>query len=175
MMQSSQRPKHNRYFYLICLCLFLSSCSTKKKYIAPNPVIKKQIFFKKTTIKEVKQIVSKAKQQIGKPYQYGGKTPRGFDCSGLIHYLFSSINIKLPRTSQNQAFYGKQISIKIVQQGDLLFFGKPGKITHVGIVIDTKNDYPIMIHSSSQKGVIKTNLATSAYWKERFLYASKIL
>jgi cell wall-associated NlpC family hydrolase len=65
--------------------------------------------------------------------------------------------------------------MKIAQQGDLLFFGRSGHVTHVGIVVNTKNGYPVMIHSSSRKGVNETNLKTSAYWKKRFLYATKIL
>ncbi len=145
-------------------CLVLISCSTTSvKTKAIDGLVTKH-----------QQIVIVAKRQIGRPYQYGGETPRGFDCSGLVKYIYSSVGVELPRISRFQAKRGKKIALSSAQKGDLLFFGSQRLVTHVGIVISKSNGYPVMIHSSSSKGVIETNLDNSRYWMHRFLYAKRV-
>jgi peptidoglycan DL-endopeptidase CwlO len=80
-----------------------------------------------------------ARQQLGKPYQWGGAGPDAFDCSGLVMMAYRSVGISIPRTSQAQWTWGPRISAGQVQAGDLVFFaGSDGTMTspgHVGIVI----------------------------------------
>jgi cell wall-associated NlpC family hydrolase len=118
--------------------------------------------------------VKEARNQIKRPYKYGGESPKGFDCSGLVQYVYSKNGIQLPRRSADQARYGKSISIGQARPGDLIFFKSGGKINHVGIVSDTRGKYPSMVHSSSSAGVSEVDLDTSDYWRKRYAYIRRM-
>lgn len=80
-------------------------------------------------------IASNAAKYIGVPYQWGGTTPAGFDCSGLIWYAAKQAGISLPRVSQAQSTVGSYVSVSALQAGDLVFWGGVGSAHHVGIYI----------------------------------------
>ena len=80
-------------------------------------------------------IASNAAKYIGVPYVYGGTSPSGFDCSGLIYYAAREAGINLPRTSQAQSTLGSYVSVSDLQAGDLVFWGGVGSAYHVGIYI----------------------------------------
>ena len=84
------------------------------------------------------KVIAYAEAQLGKPYQWGATGPDAFDCSGLAMMAYRAAGITIPRTSQQQWAYGRQIPASQVQPGDLVFFaGADGTITapgHVGIV-----------------------------------------
>lgn len=67
-----------------------------------------------------KGVVEYAKQFVGTPYVWGGTSPDGFDCSGLLQYVFKDFGINLPRVSYQQANYGKRISLDKLKPGDLV-------------------------------------------------------
>jgi cell wall-associated NlpC family hydrolase len=80
-------------------------------------------------------IVSLARQQIGTPYVWGAETPgQAFDCSGLVKYVMSWLNVSLPRTANEQAYTGIRIGRDLdrMKPGDLLTFGSGRRITHIG-------------------------------------------
>jgi peptidoglycan DL-endopeptidase CwlO len=85
------------------------------------------------------KVITFARAQIGKPYMFGATGPDAFDCSGLTMMAYRAAGIIIPRTSQQQWAYGKQIPPSQVRPGDLVFFaGADGTMTapgHVGIVI----------------------------------------
>ncbi len=70
---------------------------------------------------------------IGVPYKWGGKTSLGFDCSGLVQSVLEIYGLKIPRDSKNQWAFLKSCKInqEKAKKGDLHFFGKKGKISHV--------------------------------------------
>jgi cell wall-associated NlpC family hydrolase len=74
-----------------------------------------------------------ASLQAGKPYVYGAEGPNYFDCSGLVQYVFKQLGRSLPRTAEEQYEATTRISPYNKQVGDLIFFGTPGNIYHVGI------------------------------------------
>ncbi|RNE10847.1 Gamma-D-glutamyl-L-lysine endopeptidase [Lacticaseibacillus paracasei] len=80
-------------------------------------------------------IASNAAKYIGVPYVYGGTSPSGFDCSGLIYYAAKEAGISLPRTSQAQSTLGSYVSVSDLKAGDLVFWGSVGSAYHVGIYI----------------------------------------
>ncbi|WP_010491556.1 C40 family peptidase [Lacticaseibacillus zeae] len=80
-------------------------------------------------------IASNAAKYIGVPYVYGGTSPSGFDCSGLIYYAAKEAGVNLPRTSQAQSTLGSYVAVSDLQAGDLVFWGGVGSAYHVGIYI----------------------------------------
>lgn len=88
------------------------------------------------------EVVTVARRFVGTtPYKWGGTTPAGFDCSGLVLYCYREIGISLPRTSRQQYRVGAFIPpdrLDLLQPGDLVFFGRggdPDRIHHVGMYI----------------------------------------
>lgn len=86
------------------------------------------------------QVVDIARRYVGKtPYVWGGTTPNGFDCSGLVQYCYREIGISVPRTSRTQYRHGSYIPpdrMDALKPGDLVFFGRggdPNRVHHVGI------------------------------------------
>ncbi len=76
------------------------------------------------------QIVALAWQYVGVPYVYGGSSPAGFDCSGLVQYVYRQAGISLPRTSWAQGGSGRHVSAAEAQPGDIVYYGH-----HVGIYV----------------------------------------
>ncbi len=74
---------------------------------------------------------------------------------------------ELSRRSEDQYNEGKKVKEKNVQKGDLVFFSNGSGISHVGIVVSEKGQPIVMIHASSSKGVIITNIESSEYWMKR--------
>jgi len=109
-------------------------------------------------------IVKYAEKYIGTPYVWAGNTPNGFDCSGYTSYVFKEFNVEVPRTASDQKANSKKIITANAKKGDLVFFGKGNSVTHVGIVVSEKGEPLTMIHSSTSRGIIITNIETSTYW-----------
>ena len=82
-------------------------------------------------------VVAIARAQLGTRYRLGGETPRAFDCSGLVQYVMHALDFSLPRTAREQAKLGTPVPTDTAQlrAGDLLLFGKRGKVTHIGIYV----------------------------------------
>jgi cell wall-associated NlpC family hydrolase len=104
-------------------------------------------------------VVLMARAQLGRRYRLGGQTPaKGFDCSGLVTYVMSSLNLSLPRTAKQQATQGLALTkdTSVLLPGDLLTFAKPKKgVSHVGIYVGDGK----YIHASSVAGkVIESNI-----------------
>jgi len=74
-----------------------------------------------------------ASLQKGKPYVYGAEGPYSFDCSGLVQYVFKQLGRNLPRTAESQYWATTHVAQSGKQPGDLIFYGSPGNIYHVGI------------------------------------------
>lgn len=112
-------------------------------------------------------IITSAKKHIGTPYKWAGNTPSGFDCSGFICYVMKEQGVALPRRSSDQYAESKKLKRKNVQMGDMVFFNNGSGVSHVGFVVSKKGAPIVMIHSSSSKGVIITNIEDSEYWMKR--------
>jgi cell wall-associated NlpC family hydrolase len=87
--------------------------------------------------------------RMGTPYRWGGTTPAGFDCSGLMLWSWAQAGVSLPRTSGAQRSYTQRISAAQLQPGDLVFTGNP--VSHVGMYIGGGQ----MIHSPHTGDVVK--------------------
>ena len=122
-----------------------------------------------------KNIERFAKQQMGVKYKYGGKSPKGFDCSGFTQYVFKEFDVEVAPSSTLQSKQGQRVNLKWAKKGDLLFFGKGGKVSHVALILNNKKGGIEVIHSTSSRGVIVENVSKSTYWKKRMLFARSIL
>lgn len=76
-----------------------------------------------------------ARAQLGKPYQWGGSGPDSFDCSGLVMMAWGQVGIEFPHLAQYQYNMTARIPLADMIPGDLVFFGTPGNVGHVGIYI----------------------------------------
>ena len=110
-------------------------------------------------------IIKTAKKHIGTRYVFGGTTPKGFDCSGFLQYVFKQNGYAIPRTADEQYLLGKRVKKRAeLEPGDLVFFSTYEKgASHCGIYLG-KNQF---IHVSSSKGVRIDSLDDS-YWKPRW-------
>ena len=121
------------------------------------------------------ELLRVAYRYIGVPYHWGGTTPRGFDCSGFVKYVFKKFNIKVPRSSV--ALYDPSRKIQDTRHlrvGDLVFFSGrriSKRIGHVGIVskVDPQTGTFAFIHSA-RTGVQETS-SENEYYKRRYLKA----
>jgi len=114
-----------------------------------------------------KQLIKFATQQLNVPYLYGGNSPKGFDCSGFVAYVFQQYSISIPRTSQDQYLKAEKIQKTQVKPGDLIFFDSGKGVNHVGIVVSEIGEPIKMIHASTNSGVVVTEVEDSTYWKQR--------
>ncbi len=113
-------------------------------------------------------IIEYAEKCIGVPYVFGGDSLDGFDCSGFTGYVFNNINLKVGRSSRDQYQSCKKINREDVLPGDLIFFNSgKDEVTHVGMIVSKPGEPLKMIHSSSSKGVIITEIESSEYWMKK--------
>lgn len=127
--------------------------------------------------KKTEVVIAKARSYTGTPYKFGGTSRKGMDCSGLLLNSFKAIDYNIPRTSAQQKKIGKRVAKSEIRKGDLIFFAtsvKKRKITHVGLVTETKGGKVIFIHASTSKGVTESRL-DNAYWNKRFRQARRVI
>lgn len=126
----------------------------------------------------ISSVLAVAKEYIGTPYRYGGTTPRGFDCSGYVRFVFSAFGLELNRSSVAQATQGSAVELDRIQPGDLLFFktrGQRSRISHVGIYLGGRQ----FIHAGSWGGPgkrgVKIAQLDSTYYAQRLVSARRLV
>lgn len=116
-------------------------------------------------------IVEDALALTGTPYRAGGADPRGFDCSGLVAYVFARHGVALPRTVREQAAAGTPIDASRLAPGDLLFFATNGeRPTHVAIAIGDGR----FVHAPNERGAVRVERLAGDYWARRFVGARRV-
>lgn len=116
------------------------------------------------------KIANLAKSFVGYPYVYGAEHPSdGFDCSGLVYYVYGEYGYSLNRRASQQWYHGTKVSKSELQPGDLVFFSSDSSgITHVGIYLEGTT----FVHASTPtKGVILSDLSSSYY--QRVWYGAR--
>ncbi len=124
--------------------------------------------FGQSASKEAKTnlILSSVKSYIGTPYQYGGMSRKGIDCSALLYLTYNTGGIKLPRQSKDQSKFGKNVKLNRLKPGDLVFFKfkqKGEKSWHSGVIVSVEKNKIKFVHASSSKGVIESDLLSDYY------------
>lgn len=111
-------------------------------------------------------VLSAVKSYLGTPYQYGGMSRSGIDCSGLIYLAFNQAGVKVPRTSQEQSKTGKNVKQNRLKPGDLVFFKfkqKGEKSWHSGVIVTVDKNKIRFVHASSSRGVVESDLLSDYY------------
>ncbi|WP_258102584.1 C40 family peptidase [Marinoscillum sp. MHG1-6] len=116
--------------------------------------------------KKIDKVIEQARAYIGTPYVYGGTSTSGLDCSGLIFNCYRAIDIRLPRTAEEQSKIGNTKSWGSIRPGDLVYFKfkeKRNKWYHSGLITAVNGDDIKFIHASSSRGVVESSLNTDYY------------
>lgn len=115
-------------------------------------------------------IVALSTRFLGVRYRWGGTSPDGFDCSGLLYYVFAHTGVSLPRTTYDMFYTGTPVPPEQVQTGDIVFFQtlQPGP-SHAGIYLGDGR----FIHSSSGFGRVTITPMNHRYYGPRYLGARR--
>ena len=120
----------------------------------------------------VQSVLSRAFALLGTPYRWGGTSTDGFDCSGLVGYVFrNALGIELPRVSRDMANTGASVDRSQLTAGDLVFFSTHSKgVDHVGIYV---GDGKFLHAPRTGRDVTVSNLDTG-YWSGKFIQARRV-
>lgn len=127
----------------------------------------------------IKDLLSEAKNHIGKKYRSGAKGPNAFDCSGFSSYIFRQFGYNLGASSRDQYKQGEPVEKNQLRAGDLVFFTgrnrKSGVVGHVGIVVSADNEKGTFkfIHASTSQGIKIDNC--DGYYTYRYLGARRLI
>lgn len=119
-------------------------------------------------------ILFRAISLVGTPYRYGGTTPEGgFDCSGLIGYVFYDVaGARLPRRAADiDRLDAPSVSRKGLVAGDLVFFRDGGNVSHIGIYVGEGR----FVHAPSRGGTVRLDALDGDYWKQHFVGAKRLI
>lgn len=160
-----------KHFFIICLIAVLAACSSAPKRNLPPPSITQA----DTAIplqqqdKVIQALLAQYQQWQGVPYQWGGLTHKGVDCSGFTHIMYlEALGHNLPRSTQLQMQQGTKVKPSELSAGDLLFFKTSAKNRHVGIYLENKE----FLHASTSQGVTISRL-DNPYWSSAYLFAKR--
>lgn len=116
-------------------------------------------------------VVRTALELLGVPYRNGGTDPSGFDCSGLVQWVYARHGTALPREVRDQYRVGRKVDLADVEPGDLIFFETVARgASHVGVVIGEGR----FLHAPSSNGVVRIEPYNANYWIRRFVGARRV-
>jgi murein DD-endopeptidase len=138
--------------------LFLAACASTPRTSEVSPSV-------------ADRAASQAAKMVGKPYRYGGSSPAGFDCSGLVLFSYQHAGVKLPRDTEQQRLLSHPVRVSSLRRGDLVFFDQEGKKnSHVGIYLGDGR----FVHAPSSGKRVRTDRLDSAYWKKHLSEARRV-
>ena len=112
-----------------------------------------------------------AAKMVGKPYKFGGASPAGFDCSGLVFFSYRQAGVALPHNTEQQRRLSKPVKLGELRRGDLLFFDQEGKKnSHVGIYLGERR----FVHAPSSGKHVRNDSLDSPYWKKHLSEARRL-
>jgi len=159
-----------RFLLLVFAIALLAACSGPRtrpqREPLPSPAPR--------GIAQANDILFRAIGLVGTPYHWGGNTPQsGFDCSGLVVYVFREIaGVSLPRTTQDMyALDLVDVRRDRLQGGDLVFFNTSGRdISHVGIYVGQDR----FVHAPNEGGTVRLDYLSNVYWNQHYSGARRV-
>lgn len=149
---------------LVFVVVLLAACSGGQKKSSSMPWVGSEAALKQALYGHYREWASI-------PYQYGGLSKSGIDCSGFVYLTFAQkLGMNLPRTSDRQAETGRLIPRQQLRTGDLVFFKTGPQQRHVGIYIEQRR----FLHVSTIKGVAISSL-DNRYWSDRYWKSVRVL
>lgn len=145
------------------VAVLLSGCGTPSAVRPPPPAEPVAQPWPEPVAPERAQAVTlHALGLVGTPYRYGGNTPEsGFDCSGLIGYVFwHAAQVVAPRTVQQLSGWGQPVPRQVLRTGDLVVFSTKGRASHAGIYVGEGR----FVHAPSTGGTVRLDRLSSQYW-----------
>ena len=158
---------HNR---LICISLlgFLVACgSAPMASDAGDRAHADKVHADRAT---AQQAAKYARSMVGKPYRYGGNSPGGFDCSGLVQYSYSRAGYSTPRTTGQLWSAVKTVDRHQLRAGDLLFFSIEGKMSHVGLYVGERR----FVHAPQTGRSVSIESLDAPFYKAAFIRAGRL-
>jgi cell wall-associated NlpC family hydrolase len=156
---------------VVWTCALLGACSVSRPRPAEPTVIAPAHHAGDINAND---ILFRAISLVGTPYRYGGNTPQsGFDCSGLVGYVFGDVaGIALPRTArQIGEIHAPKIPRDRLESGDLVLFGTAHEVTHVGIYVGKGR----FVHAPNEGGTVRLDYLDSPYWTDHYTGALRVL
>lgn len=155
--------------------LVLAGCAAPPAKVTGtrNKIVLSQRAFDEISTARTRELAFHALSHIGVPYRYGGNSPDiGFDCSGLVQYVYSrGAGVALPRSTQQLAEVGAPVPPEALEPGDLVFFDTLGKpYSHVGIYLGDQR----FIHAPTTGGFVGLVNMRERYWQSRFNGARRL-
>jgi cell wall-associated NlpC family hydrolase len=114
--------------------------------------------------------VALARTRLGTPYRWGGAAPGGFDCSGLVYWIYRTLGVTLPRVAEDQGAVGVPVAMGDLRPGDVVFFAdSSGYVHHEGIYIGGGR----MIHAPQTGDVVKIERIDTGYYARQYAGARR--
>lgn len=111
------------------------------------------------------KVVAEAHRVMGVAYRAGGRRPDGFDCSGLVQFLYGGQGVRLPRTAHDQFGAGQRVAPHALLPGDLVFFRISGRrVSHVGVSLGDER----FVHAPNVGSQVRIDRLDAPYWARRF-------
>lgn len=111
-----------------------------------------------------------ALDQVGVPYRYGGNSPRGFDCSGLVHYAYLQAGVSIPRTTTQLWTAAEPVAVADLRAGDLLFFRIDGKMSHVGLYLGERR----FVHAPQSGRTVSVASLEAPFYRQALIRAGRV-
>lgn len=161
-----------RFSGVLCCVLALGACSVPLPRSAPMP--RSTAPARARGEVDASDILFRAIGLVGTPYRYGGNSPQsGFDCSGLVDYVFRDVaGIVLPRTAEQiSEIPAPEVARDRLESGDLVFFShRTRRIAHVGIYVGNGR----FVHAPNEGGTVRLDRLDQTYWREHYAFAKRI-
>lgn len=170
MYMISQPAQIVRHLALIAVIAVAAAACSSQPSVAPAAKTDRRVVVQpRTAIPIGERAAAVALGQLGVPYRYGGSSPTGFDCSGLVHYAYSNVGMSVPRTTAGLWSGLSPIDERDLRIGDLLFFNIAGKMSHVGMYLGSRK----FVHAPSSGRHVSVESLDSEYYRQAFIRAGR--